>query len=235
MSPLDRHQKIALQLSGGKDSVACLYFMREHLHRITVYNMDAGDDPPETRQIIEECKKIIPHFVQVNGDVEKWREEYGFPSDVVPTSATYLGMVAGFGKEKLSDRFACCYANVMQPMHKRMLDDGITLIIRGVKSCDMPTLPKRSGDSMGGVELYYPLQDWTDADVFSYLREVGAPIHPVYSKCKEGVGCMHCTAWWDYKLVDWLKDSHPKAHEIVVRKHIVIRQVIASQMRGLNA
>ena len=114
-------------------------------------------------------------------------------------------------------------------MHERMKQDGITLVIRGVKNSDMPHVPLKSGESNDGIEVYYPLQGWTDDEVFSYLREVGAPIHDIYSTCSEGVGCLHCTAWWDYKLVDWLKVRHPEAHRFVSLKHREMRGAIKRQ------
>lgn len=235
MNPIERHNKIALQLSGGKDSVATLYLLRPYLDKLTVYYLNAGDEPPETKSVMDECRKIIPHFVEVRSDSRSWIEQHGFPSDVVPTSSSHLGRMMGFGDLKLSDRFSCCWANVMLPMYERMKADGVTLIIRGQKLTDMPKVPLKSGAVMDGIEVYYPLETWTDSDVFLYLEEVGAPIHPAYKVVKEGIGCMHCTGWWGNKSVDWLKVAHPEAYKFVRGKHIQIRAVIDAQMDGFDA
>ena len=229
---LDRHKKIALHLSGGKDSVATLYVLRPYLDRITVYHLDTGDNPPETKRVLEECRKIAPHYVTVQTDVRAWIGKNGFPSDVVPTSSSYLGRFMGFGELPLSDRFSCCWQNIMLPMYERMVADGITLIIRGQKLVDMPKVPMKSGESMNGIEVYYPLDDWTNEDLFAYLREVGAPISGVYDVLPEDIGCMHCTAWWDKRSVDWLKVRHPAAHKFVAQKHIEIKRSVEAQMRG---
>ena len=42
-SILDRHERIALQFSGGKDSLALWGLMRPHLDRVVVYHVDTGD------------------------------------------------------------------------------------------------------------------------------------------------------------------------------------------------
>ena len=46
------HERVALELSGGKDSVACLYLLRHQLHKITVYWLNTGDAYPETLDVI---------------------------------------------------------------------------------------------------------------------------------------------------------------------------------------
>ena len=225
-----RHRKAALHLSGGKDSVATLYLLRDYADRFTVYHLDTGDEPPETKAVLAKCRQIAPHWVEVQTDVRKWVSLNGFPSDVVPTGSTPLGRMLGFGKLPISDRFNCCWSNIMWPMQERMQKDGVTLIIRGQKLVDMPKVPLKSGAKVGDIEVLYPLEAWSDQEVLAYLREVGAPIHPVYEILKEGVGCMHCTAWWDYRLVDWLERAHPQAHAFVVGKKKEIEEAIAEQL-----
>lgn len=228
------HQRIALQLSGGKDSVACLYLLREYLDRITVYHLNTGDQPPETKAVIAECRKIIPHYMEINTDSLAWISGHGLPSDVVPTHSTALGLLSGMGTLPLADRFACCWANLMEPMHQRMQADGITLLIRGTKLCDMPHVPIRSGEVMQGVEFYSPIENWTDADVMAYLREQNAPVHPVYAALKGGIDCLHCTAWWDENHLRWMKTAHPKAAAWVRAKHIEIRAAVTAQLSHME-
>lgn len=231
---LAKHQNIALQLSGGKDSVACLYLLRNYLDRMTVYHVNTQDQPPETKVIIDECRKLIPHFVEIKSDSRAWAEQNGYPSDVVPTSSSNLGRLLGFGKMPLADRFSCCSTNMMLPMYHRMKADGITLIIRGQKLCDMPTVPLKSGEAIDGFEFYYPIENWSDADVFKYLHEQNAPTHPAYTKINDAIDCMHCTAWWDKNHLGWLNEAHPEVASWVKNKHIEIKHAVINQMNNLE-
>lgn len=234
MESINNHRKIALQLSGGKDSVACLYLLKEHLDKITVYHLNTGDQPRETSEIIAKCREIIPNYVEVKTDSIKWIKEHGYPSDVVPTNSSILGRMMGFGTLHLSDRFDCCYSNLMNPMQERMKEDGITLVIRGQKNCDMPKVPFISGTIYEGVEYLYPLQEWSHDDVYKYLKEADAPIHPVYDKINDGIECIHCTGWWHSKHLDWLNDAYPIEAKWVKQKHIEIKIAVAEQMQHLN-
>lgn len=230
---LDKHTKIALQLSGGKDSVACLYLLKDYLDRITVYHLNTGDQPKETQVVMDELRKFIPNYVEVRTNSGEWIRNNGYPSDVVPTNSTMLGVLYGKSIIRLSDRFECCYKNLMKPMHDRMTDDGITLIIRGTKKIDMPLLPIMSGGEIDGFEFYYPIEKWSHEDVYKYLKEVGAPIHPVYDKINDGIECIHCTGWWESKHLDWLNDTYPETAKWVKMKHIEIKIAVLKQLNNM--
>lgn len=235
MTVFDRHQKIALQFSGGKDSMACLYLLRPYLDRITVYWLNAGDEFEDTHKVIDQCRSFIPHFVEIKTNSLAWRSQHGIPSDLVPTFNTPLGMLAKFGELKVTDRFVCCYENLMRPMHERMLSDGITCVIRGTKSCDMPELPRRSGAVEGGLELYYPLESWTHERVFEYLKEVGAPIHPCYEFGEYGVTCKSCTAWWNESQHKYRRAVDPQLHDRVAVQMNGLRGAISVHLKHLVA
>lgn len=230
----NRHQRVALQFSGGKDSMACLYLLRPYLDRITVYWVNAGDEFPETVAVIERCKSFIPNFVEVSSDSVAWREKHGVVSDLVPTDATPLAKIGGFGSMLVSDRFACCFSNLMKPMYERMQADRITCVIRGQKLCDMPRVPFRSGDSQDGVEFFYPIEGWSNDDVFAYLRSVDAPIHPCYDFGSYGANCSTCTAWWNESQHEFRRVRHPEIHSKVLPVMAQLRGAIQSHWDALK-
>lgn len=230
---LARHRRIALSCSGGKDSLACLYLLRDYLPKLTVYHMDTGDLLPETQRIVEHIWEMAPNFVHVRSDVAAWIAKHGLPTDLLPHSAHPIGQVMGEGP-RLVARYTCCAANLMAPLHERIVADGNTLIIRGTKLADMHTLPIRSGEVQDGIEYYYPLQRWSDAAVLRYLSEVGAPINRVYTVVPNSPECARCPAWWGERRASYLKRYHPELWRDYAERLRVVSRAIAGPLANLR-
>ena len=228
MEVFDRHQRIALGFSGGKDSLAVVYLLRPYLDRMTVYYLDTGDNLPEKVEVVEHVRTMAPHFVTVQSNVGSWIAENGLPTDVMPYSQHALGALIGQRGRLLSHRYDCCIRNIMEPLYRRMVDDGNTLIIRGTKRADMPTLPMASGDVDAGVEFLYPVQEWTDTQVLDYLRSVGAPISRVYEHGSTMPDCARCSAWWSEGRMAYLRKYHLAiAADYEARLRVIVEELRA--------
>lgn len=200
---------IALQFSGGKDSLALVHLLRPHWDRLTLYHVDTGDLLPEVREIVDGVEAVVPSFVRIDTRAADWQARFGLPSDLVPTTCTPAGLAIGIGSRRLVDRFDCCASNIMAPMHARMVADGMALVIRGTKRTDLPRLPAENGPTGMGYDLWLPLLEWSDADVFAYLREAGAPICRVYENAVQSPECATCPAWWSEGRASYLAKYHP--------------------------
>lgn len=210
LTPLDRHEKISLSFSGGKDSLACVYLLRAHWDRIKFYHNDTGDLLPEVRDVVSQIEAMVPHFVRIQGDVRSWTATYGMPTDLLPYSAHDIGRAAGQDGARIVTRYNCCFVNLMWPTWQRIKDDGNTLCIRGSKRADTPKMPTRSGETLEGIEFWYPIQDWSHAEVFAYLDSVGAPRNRIYDHVTNAPECARCTAWWGEGRAAYLKRFHPE-------------------------
>lgn len=209
---INRHDRIALSFSGGKDSLACMYLLREFLPRITVYHLDTGDLMPETHEVVAHAAAMAPNFVRIDTDVGEWIKQHGPPSDVVPYTAHPLAERMG-QRLPISARYDCCFHNVMWPLYQRIKDDGCTLLIRGTKAADMPVLPFATGDVADDIEFLYPLEGWSHDDVFEYLRNVGAPIARYYEHNVGSLDCARCSAWLTDRRAAYLRQYHPTLFE----------------------
>ncbi len=200
---------IALQFSGGKDSLVVAYLLREHWGRITFYHVDTGDLLPEVQEIVAQMEALAPRFVRIDTDSADWCSRVGLPSDLVPTTSTNAGLLIGASRQRIVDRFDCCASNIMAPMHARMVADDIRLVIRGTKRADVAKLPAASGPTGMGYDLWLPIVEWSHQQVFDYLREVGAPICRVYEHQVNAPECATCPAWWSEGRAAYLKQYHP--------------------------
>ncbi len=204
------------------------------LDRVTIYHNDTGDLLPEVREIVEHVKNFAPRFVHIRGDVAGWIERHGVPSDIVPYTAHPIAHAVGQGTRVVS-RYDCCYANLMAPLWERVVADGNTLVIRGTKTTDFPTLPVRDGDRKEGVEFLHPLEGWSHAQVFDYLRSVGAPICRVYEAGEQSPECARCPAWLNVGQAAYLKKHHQELLADYRARMEVVTSALDAPLAALGA
>jgi 3'-phosphoadenosine 5'-phosphosulfate sulfotransferase (PAPS reductase)/FAD synthetase len=229
MNPVDRHDKIALQLSGGKDSLACLYLMRPYWDKITVFWLNTGAAPPQSVKRMMAIKAMVPNFVEWVSNQPGDIAINGYPVDVLPLRATSGGsLFEDYKGVRLQPYMACCANNLWIPMRNAMKELGITLIIRGQRDNDHRRSPIKSGQTGDGFELYFPIEDWTQEDVFAYLALQGVDVPPHYSYGTSSVDCWDCTAYL-YENAGrgaYLRDHEPELYP----KFITIMKQIRSEV-----
>lgn len=149
--------KKILQLSGGQDSLACLYLAEENLDDILVLWTNPGAPSAELTALMKAVKETVPHFVEVTGNVTEYRKEKGSPDEGTWT--------------------ACCSSNIWKPMHYACVELGAKVIARGAKRCD-PINFIGPGHVEAGIRYEFPLWGWSDKQVQAFL--VGRELQPAY-------------------------------------------------------
>ena len=211
----NRHERIALHFSGGRDSLAVLHLLQPHWGRMTVYWCNSGDVYPEVVDLMRHYAAILPRFVEVAGRQPQVVAQFGIPSDVVPITNTADGLRATNQTGPLiQDRFSCCARSIMMPMHERMVADQITLLIRGQRENDLVKAPTRSGDVIDGFELFFPIEHWTSQQVNDYLMHQGVPLPSFYESMQETPDCKTCSAYWHTNHSAYRAKHNPEAHGI---------------------
>lgn len=232
MEIFDAHQKVALSFSGGKDSLACLYLLRPYWDRLTVYWMNPGNPFPETVDLMSRVRAMVPQFKELRGLQPEIVALDGWPSDVVPHAYTSDGNTL-FGPTpfKVQSRLQCCFRSLMLPTYKAMLEDGVTCCIRGKRHEEADKTGLQSGYvTADGMQLVFPIYDWTAGDVTDYLKEQGVDLPKSYQYAKHSLDCMDCTAWWGEGLSTYLKAEHPQQFAEYRRRVVLIKQAVADQM-----
>lgn len=230
------HERIALQFSGGRDSLALLLAMRPYWDRITVYYTNSGDAYPETKALIDAVRTIVPSFVEIIGRVKDVHEQMGWPSDVMQPGTGFA-----FARQDIEDyvplidRHNCCYNSIMVPMHERMHADGITLLLRGQRDEDTTKSHVKSGEIINGIQIMFPIAHWSTDQVNQFIADQGVPLPPYYGEgLTSAPDCMRCTAWLEHGAHKYLARHHPEVASEVSKRMIIIREVVEPFIRRLN-
>jgi len=236
-----RHEgRIAFQFSGGRDSTAALYLLRDRWPQMVVYHLDTGDQFPETRAVVAQVEADLLRagvtLQRIASDVKQVRESHGYPVDLLPVDNTEFGRMVSGASLKLTGRYECCARSLMAPMHARMIEEGITLIVRGQRDDEYATPPLRSGERAEGFEFLYPVQSWGSAAVDEYLRSEQLPVAGFYAAgARRAPECMGCTAWWDEGRARYMRQHHPQQHRMVMLRMTDIKNAIGTQLAWLNS
>lgn len=231
---LDRHEKVVLQLSSGKDARACLELVRPYLKRITVLWANSGNPYPEVIEYMDDLKKDIPHFKEVNGEQPIWVLEHGMPVDIVPVLSTHFGASLSQTGMLLQPFNLCCGHNLWEPMANFILQNGYTGIIRGHKLSDKLKPPIKHLDKVGNLEFYQPLEHYTDAEVMEFL---GDKAPPSYKRgLTSSVDCMNCSAFVgdDSKRLPDLDLIYPPAAKQIRSVHQFLKEELQRYMQDLG-
>lgn len=217
----------AIQFSGGKDSLACVFLAREWWDQTIVVWVNPGAAIQDTLDTIEKVRGLVPNFVEIKTDQPGWIDKYGYPSDVVPVKNTmwghYLEPHDGIKIQPWTD---CCMNNLWRPMDEAIKSLGVNVVIRGQKKADKKHAKFKSGSIVDGIKYVFPLEYWTNEDVFAYLKkEAWIPEH--YKQTKMSLDCWSCTAFLDEDSdrVNWLK-KYPDKHEEYMRRAKAILSAI---------
>ncbi len=219
------HQNAVLQFSGGKDSLACLWLLRTHWQRLTVLWVNSGSALPEVHTLMDKVRGLVPNFRELKTNQAAQIDVRGFPVDVLPVRAdAKVQYLAQQERPKLQSFMDCCYSNLMAPLYAETKRLGATLVIRGQKLADKHRSPIRSGHVEDGIAYWFPLEDWTDEDVNTYLADKPIGVPESYEYFNSSSDCWNCTAYLEDNVgkMRYLRERHPRMHKEVMRRLRII-------------
>lgn len=242
---LEEHGKALLQFSGGKDSLAVLHMCRPWADRITVVFGDTGDMFPHVVEFVRTtCASWGFPLEIVKPEVlaDEYIAQCGLPVDVLPVwshreAANYLP------EDRkplvfLQTSFECCSTLLWKPVQDFVLSRDETLVLRGSKGTD-----KHVSAPDGTVELcteyVSPLWEWTDGEVFKYLRDNNVELPLQYNHgCIHSLDCAKCTAWGDTnserQRVEFTRGFYPRIYESLRDRIIAVRDETIRQLKTIE-
>lgn len=232
---LDRHEKIALMFSGGRDSIACLELYRAYLDKITVVWVNTGANFPEIEEYMDQLN--VPNFVEVRTNQPLSIELNGHPVDVLPVNYSSIGQAVTSHKNiKLRTYFDCCAENQWIPAHLKIEELGITCVIRGQRQAESHKNPIKSGEVLDGVEYVFPILNWSDQDVLEYLKSKNIEITERLSMSHSSLDCWNCTAYVadSKERFEYIKKHYPQEHEKVVNLLKKIDNVVTAELNKIR-
>jgi phosphoadenosine phosphosulfate reductase len=133
------------------------------------------------------------------GMIDRIRETYHYEVALYkPEPAAITTYVAANGLNAFYDSIAmrkeCCRIRKVEPL-KRALAGNKAWITgqRRAQSTTRSELAMQEDDVAHGLQKFNPLADWSEDDVWQYIRDHQVPFNPLHEKGYPSIGCEPCT------------------------------------------
>jgi phosphoadenosine phosphosulfate reductase len=166
---------------GAEDMVLTDLIVGEKLD-IEIFSLDTGRLPLETYDLIAEVKKhyglALKLYYPRHDLVEAYTREHGI-------NAFY---------ESVELRKGCCFARKVEPLQRALMGKKAWITgMRAQQSATREGLPVQVFDEGNGLEKFNPLSDWSEKEVWAYLKLNKVPYNALHDKFYPSIGCAPCT------------------------------------------
>ncbi len=166
---------------GAEDMVLTDIIMKENLP-IEIFSLDTGRLPAETYTLMGEVESTY------NTKPVVFFPKHEAVEDYVRTK----GINAFY--ESIELRKACCHMRKVEPLQRALA--GKQAWVTGMRSEQASTrasLPTREFDAGNKLEKFNPLSDWTEKEVWAYIRMFDVPYNALHDQFYPSIGCAPCT------------------------------------------
>jgi phosphoadenosine phosphosulfate reductase len=149
---------------------------------IAIFTLDTGRLPEPTLDLIRRAER------QYGRTIEVFRPDEGQVADYV----TVHGPNAFYDSIEL--RKACCHIRKVEPLGRALAGrDAWITGLRRAQSVTRAELPQREFDAVHGLVKFNPLADWSEEDVWAWIRSRGVPYNALHDRGYPSIGCDPCT------------------------------------------
>lgn len=149
---------------------------------IAIFTLDTGRLPKETLDLVERAQK------RYGREIEIQRPE---PAEVAQYVADH-GLNAFH--ESVGLRKSCCHIRKVVPLKKALQGRDAWLTgLRRAQSVTRADLPAREFDAVHGLVKFNPLADWSEDEVWGYIRDRNVPYNALHDRGYPSIGCDPCT------------------------------------------
>lgn len=179
---LARYQPAVFASSFGAEDMVLLDLIARHRLPAEVFTLDTGRLPEATHTLMAEA-----------------RQRYGLPVRVfTPDAAELEAFVNQHGNNAFYNsvelRKQCCAIRKLSGLHRALAGKALWITgLRREQSVTRADTPLLAHDDSHGLMKLNPLVDWSENDVWHYLRAYNVPVSALHAQGYPSIGCAPCT------------------------------------------
>ena len=176
------YSKVTFANSLGAEDVVLTHLIARHTPDIDIFMLDTGRLHEETLELLAEIRKTYKLDIQVFYPEAVQLESY----------VRENGINAFYESQEL--RKTCCNIRKIEPL-KRALK-GYKAWITGLRrsqSVTRTSIETISWDEGNGLHKVNPLLDWSEQDIWDYIKHHNIPYNKLHDEHFPSIGCAPCT------------------------------------------
>jgi len=166
----------------GAEDMVLTDLIAKHQPDIRMFSLDTGRLPKETYDLIQEVGQqyTIPLHVY-------------FPDNKLVEEYVGNNGINGF-YDSVESRKACCFVRKVEPLRRALKGKGAWITgMRRDQAVTRGTLEVSSFDADNGLQKFNPLLEWSNKDVWAYIRKYDVPYNKLHDQFYPSLGCAPCT------------------------------------------
>ncbi len=176
------YKDVVYSNSLGPESAVLMDLICTYAPAIQLFTIDTGRLPDETLALLDRVERRYERRIKVyypdSAAVEAYVQENGIN-----------GFYAG-----LEERQSCCHVRKVEPFKRAVA--GHKAWITGVRR--EQSAERAKGEALSWDDRYEmwkvsPLLDWTETDIWDYIKAHNLPYNPLHDKGYPSIGCAPCT------------------------------------------
>jgi len=168
--------------SYGAEDMVLMDLICKFAPEIEIFSLDTGRLPEQTYEVMQQAKA---HY---NRDVQVY----------YPDTTAIAEYVTNNGPNSFYDsvdhRKQCCGIRKVEPLGRALAGKKAWLTgMRKSQAVTRSELPISEWDEAHGLQKYSPLTEWSNGNVWAYIRAFDVPYNKLHDEGYASIGCAPCT------------------------------------------
>jgi phosphoadenosine phosphosulfate reductase len=176
------HGRVVYSNSLGAEAMVLTDIIWSHVPEIDIFSIDTGRLHEETYELLEKLQRRYKRSIRL----------------VYPDAQALEKLVADQGVNgfyhSLESRLACCHVRKVEPFRRAVA--GYSAWVTGVRREQSATRAQAQPiewDTENSLHKVSPLLDWTEEQVWQYIRARKLPYNSLHDRQFPSIGCSPCT------------------------------------------
>lgn len=171
-----------LATSYGAEDMVLMDMIAKFAPQIGIFTLDTGRLPKETYDLMQQAKKHYQLEVEVY-----------YPDTLsIEQFVTHNGPNAFYDSVEM--RKQCCGIRKVAPLNRALSGKKAWLTgMRRSQSVTRNELPVSEWDADHELQKFSPLTDWSNGEVWKYIRAFDVPFNDLHNQGYASIGCAPCT------------------------------------------